>query len=129
MAKLVILATDESPQILFDPAKGTLEVSGKSLPEDTIVFYGPLEQAAIEYVENPQPVTTIDFDLVYVNSSSTKRILSIISHFEKLQEMGLTVIFNWHYDEFDENMKDEGEEFGRLSDLKINLIKKQGIRW
>lgn len=124
MAKLLILATDESPQIMFDPSRGILDIFGKSLPENISDFYSPLEQAVVEYIDDPQPETTISFDLVYLNSASTKRILEIICHFEKLYNSGGKVIFNWYYDQFDEDMRDEGEEFARLTDLSVKIIKK-----
>jgi hypothetical protein len=124
MNRLLILATDESPQILFDPGRGMLDISGKSLPEDINEFYDPLEQAVLKYVKSPQPVTTINFDLMYLNSSSTKRILSIITYFEEIHNKGFKVLFNWYYNEFDEDMRDEGEEFGRLTDLPVNIIVK-----
>ncbi|HCY00884.1 MAG TPA: nuclear pore complex subunit [Bacteroidales bacterium] len=124
MAKLLIMATDESPQIMFDPSRGILDVFGKSLPENINDFYSPLDQAVAKYVENPQPETTISFDLVYLNSASTKRILEIIYHFEKLYKSGAKVILNWYYDQFDEDMRDEGEDFARLTDLPVKMIEK-----
>lgn len=124
MAKLLILATDESPQIMFDPSRGILDIFGKSLPENIIDFYSPLEQAVVEYIDNPQPETIISFDLVYLNSASTKRILEVIRHFEKLHNSGGKVVFNWYHDQFDEDMRDEGEEFARLTDLAVKIIKK-----
>lgn len=124
MTKLLILATDESPQIMFDPSRGILDIFGKSLPENISDFYSPLEQAVVEYIDDPQPETTISFDLVYLNSASTKRILEIICHFEKLYNSGGKVVFNWYYDQFDEDMRDEGEEFARLTDLPVKIIKK-----
>ncbi|HDP54276.1 MAG TPA: DUF1987 domain-containing protein [Bacteroidetes bacterium] len=124
MSKLVILATDESPQIMFDPSRGILDISGKSLPEDITAFYSPLEQAVIEYVDEPQPDTIINFDLVYLNSASTKRILAIISHFERLHKEGRKIILNWNYNQYDEDMREEGEEFARLTDLPVRIIEK-----
>lgn len=122
MSKLLILATDESPQILFDKSRGILDISGKSLPEDINDFYTPLEEAVKEYAKNPLQETFINFDLMYLNSSSTKRILEIITHFEPLQLEGKKVVFNWYYNQFDDDMRDEGEEFARLTDLPINII-------
>ncbi|MDD2198062.1 MAG: DUF1987 domain-containing protein [Bacteroidales bacterium] len=124
MAKLLIMATDESPQIMFDPSRGILDIFGKSLPENINDFYSPLDQAVVKYIENPQPETTISFDLAYLNSASTKRILGIIYHFEKLYKSGAKVILNWYYDQFDEDMRDEGEDFARLTDLPVKMIQK-----
>ncbi len=122
MNKLLILATDESPQILFDPGRGMLDISGKSLPEDINEFYEPLEEAVIEYIKNPQPITTVNFDLLYLNSASTKRILEIITHLEKIFHSGYKVNLNWYYGQYDDDMRDEGEGFAMLTELPVNII-------
>lgn len=124
MNNLLILATDESPQILFDPRRGMLDISGKSLPEDINDFYTPLEKAVIEYVKNPQPLTTINFDLLYLNSASTKRILEIVSHFEQIYSTGSKVVMNWYYGQYDDDMREEGEGFAMLTDIPVNILVK-----
>ncbi|MFP4555814.1 MAG: DUF1987 domain-containing protein [Bacteroidales bacterium] len=125
MEKLLIMATDESPQVLFDPGKGLLDLSGKSLPEDIHEFYSPLEDAVKKYMKAPQEKTIINFDLMYLNSSSTKRILEIITCFETIHKKGYNVILNWYYNQYDEDMMEEGEEFARLTELPVNIIEKK----
>lgn len=125
MSKLLILATDESPQIHFDPSRGILDISGKSLPEDIEQFYSPLEESVKNYVKKPQQTTTINFDMLYLNSSSTKKVLEIVTLFEDMHRNGLKVNINWYYEEFDEDMKDEGEEFARLTEIPVVLISKK----
>lgn len=124
MSRIEISATDESPAILFDSEKGLLEISGRSLPEDPKKTYFPLEQAVLEYLLNPLKQTTINFTFDYLNSASTKRILRIISHFEEQHRVGIQVTLNWYYDEFDEDMREEGKEFARLTSIEVNLIKR-----
>jgi hypothetical protein len=124
MSNLLILATDESPQILFDLGRGMLDISGKSLPEDINLFYTPLEDAVIEYIKNPQTNTTINFDLIYLNSSSTKRILEIITYFELIFKQGFKVSINWFYGQYDDDMREEGEGFAVLTELPVNIISK-----
>lgn len=124
MNKLLILASDETPQILFDPSRGILDISGRSLPEDITEFYTPLEDAVKVYIGKPQPVTTINFDLTYLNSASTKRVLEIITLFEAIYRKGSKIVFNWYHDEFDEDMREEGEEFARLTEIPIKIISK-----
>lgn len=124
MSKIVIVATDESPAILFDSEMGLLEISGRSLPEDPKKLYNPLEQAVLQYLSNPLTHTTINFTFDYLNSASTKRILRIISHFEEQHRLGNQVTLNWYYDEFDEDMREEVQEFARLTSIEVNLIKR-----
>lgn len=125
MSKLLILATDESPQIHFDPSRGILDISGKSLPEDIEQFYKPLEELVKHYVTKPQKVTIVNFDMQYLNSASTKKVLEIVTHLEPLYRNGLEVSINWYFDEYDEDMKEEGDEFARLTDIPLTLIPKK----
>lgn len=125
MSKLLILATDESPQIHFDPSRGIMDISGKSLPEDIDQFYKPLEELVKHYVTKPQKVTTVNFDMQYLNSASTKKLLEIVTHLEALSKNGLEVKINWYFDEYDEDMKEEGDEFARLTDIPLTLIPKK----
>lgn len=125
MSKLLILATDESPQIHFDPSRGIMDISGKSLPEDIDQFYKPLEELVKHYVSKPQKVTTVNFDMQYLNSASTKKVLEIVTHLEALSKNGLEVKINWYFDEYDEDMKEEGDEFARLTDIPLTLIPKK----
>lgn len=125
MKKLILMATDESPQIHFDPTRGILDIVGKSLPEDIEEFYNPLLELTKQYVQSPQLDTTINFDMTYLNSSSTKKVLQIVTLFEPIHEEGNKVQINWYYDEYDEDMRDEGEEFARLTHLPLTLIAKR----
>lgn len=122
MTRLEILATDESPKVIFDPERGILEIAGKSLPEDTKEFYNPIITMAQSYIKNPKPHTIINLSLVYLNSSSTKKVLELVTYFEEIEKKGFTVELNWFYQEHDEDMLEEGEEFERLTDLKVKFI-------
>lgn len=125
MDTLEITASEDSPSILFDSNKGLLEIAGKSLPEDAIVYYAPLEKAVKEYVKTPQKRTMVNFKLEYLNSSSAKKILEIITLLESLPSQGFQVDINWYYNAEDEEMLEEGEEFRRMTDLKVTLEKLQ----
>lgn len=120
----MILATDESPQIHFDPTRGMLDISGKSLPENIEEFYEPLEESVRAYIVHPQQTTTINFDMIYLNSSSTKKVLEIITLFENIFRKGNKVALNWYHEAFDEDMKEEGEEFARLTEIPVTIISK-----
>lgn len=125
MEKLFTEASEDAPSILFDGDLGLLEIKGKSLPEDAIVCYTPLHQLVKEYVQQPQPKTTLTFRMEYLNSSSTKSILKIIALFEDLPSQGYQVEIKWYYNAEDEDMHNEGEEFRKMTSLPIDLEKEQ----
>ena len=114
-------ATVDSPSMLFDTEKGLIEIKGKSLPEDAIICYSPLLLLVREYVKSPKPKTTLVFRLEYLNTSSSKKILEIISLLEELPSKGYAVEIKWFYNTNDEDMHDEGEEFKKMTDLPISL--------
>lgn len=125
MEKYFTDATEDSPSILFDGDKGLIEITGKSLPEDAKNCYAALYKLVKDYAQSPKQVTTINFRLLYLNSSSAKNILEIITLLEELPSQGFQVVLNWYYGAEDEDMHEEGEEFTRMTDLHINLLKEQ----
>lgn len=112
----------DSPQISADGTNGYFEIKGKSLPEDAVEFYKPLEKYIVEYVKTPQPITKIDLRLEYLNSSSSKKLLDIISHIEKIAKEGHQIELNWFHKDEDQDMIDEGIEFAHMTSLKVNFI-------
>jgi hypothetical protein len=128
MTKIDIPATDESPKVIFDTDRGILEIVGKSLPEDTKGFYDPIIKEVQKYVNKPNPHTVINLKLNYLNSSSTKKILELVTHFEAIEKKGFSVELNWYYEENDDDMLEEGQEFNRLTELSVNIQKKFNIQ-
>lgn len=121
MNNLIINATEESPYIEIDLSKGLFQISGKSLPENSSEFYAPLENMVKEYVKDPKSKTIINLKLEYLNSSSQKKMLELISLFEGLPERGFDVDLNWIYPEDDEDMLEEGREFAKMITLTMNI--------
>ncbi|NOU17638.1 MAG: DUF1987 domain-containing protein [Bacteroidales bacterium] len=125
MEKLFIEATIDSPSLLFDGDMGIIEITGKSLPENAIVCYSPLQKLVKEYITNPQQKTIINFRLEYLNSSSAKNIVEILTALEQLPIKGYVVEIKWFYKAEDDDMLEEGEEFRRMTSIPITLEKEQ----
>lgn len=121
MEALKIQATDETPSVVLDPANNIFEFSGKSLPEDVTLFYGPVLDWLDKYGSSPRPKTTFDFKLVYFNTASSKLILDILFKLESIHESGTEILVRWHYEEEDEDMKEAGEEYGELVSIPFEL--------
>lgn len=125
MDTLKIEKRTDSPMVLADGESGYFELNGKSLPEDAIEFYKPLEKYAQEYVKSPKQKTTINLKLEYLNTSSSKKLLDIIGLFEALPPQGYEVELNWYHRDEDQDMIDEGIEFAHMTSLKVNFIVEQ----
>ncbi len=117
-----IKESEDLPGIKIDPNAGKLEFVGKSLPEDPTAFYIPVEEAVREYIKSPKPTTTIELRLEYLNSSSQKRILEILSLFEKIINDKTKVYINWYYPGEDEDILEEGRDIAKILKLQVNLI-------
>ena len=125
MENLYIKETKYTPEIKMDADKGLIEVKGKSYPENTFEFYEPIFKWLEEYFKNPQKITTINIELVYFNSSSSKLLFDFFDLLDEKREEGHKIIVNWIYDKENENAKEDGEDFKEdFEELEINLVSK-----
>jgi len=124
MQKLQIEASQYTPKIRMDAENGMIEIVGKSYPENTFEFYNPVMEWIEEYFQNPQEKTTINMEIIYFNSSSSKLFFDFFDILEENQEKS-QIIINWIYDQENESAKEAGEEFQEdFEDLQIQLQEK-----
>lgn len=117
MEALKISKTDDTPGIILDESRGIFEISGRSLPEDSVEFYSPVFQWIRRYQSEPNPLTAFVFKLEYANTASSKIIQDILSVLERIK--GVTII--WYYLEDDEDMKDMGHELSELVEIRFEF--------
>jgi len=112
MDKILIEATERTPHVEFDFSARQLSMKGESYPEDAAAFFGPILQAAREFVGagGTQPVT-LDLQMSYFNSSSAKALMNLFLTLEKAAQQGMPVIINWWYHEDDDTILESGEDF------------------
>lgn len=123
MKKLLIKSTDDNPEIIFDKENKLFRIEGKSLPEDVNTFYAPTLGWLEQYVLDPLPETVLSFKFNYFNTASSKKILDILLILEDLFNKGSKVLIKWYYPEYDEDMKEAGEEYSEMTDLPFEFIK------
>ena len=121
MDNLSIFGTEDAPRVYFDAENGTLEITGRSLPENVNVYYHPIIEWALQYVKNPQAKTKIDFKLEYLNSASSKKILELLVILKQLQSMGHELEVNWYHKYEDEDMFEEGRDFATMTKLNFSF--------
>lgn len=122
MEDLRIEGTEDSPEIILDLNSNTLEISGRSLPEDVNTFYEPVLSWIEEYSKNPLPITTFNFKLTYFNTASSKVILDVLTEFEEMIEEGHQVLVRWHFPDEDEDMQEAGEEYADMVDVPFEMV-------
>ena len=124
MDNLIIEGSNKTPVISFKTDTGTLEIAGKSIPENSFGFYQPLFTWIDNYVLNPVANTEIKISLEYFNTSSSKCLLDILRKLEALKKSGKsTVTVSWYYEADDEDMMEAWQDYDSLVDLTFNIIK------
>jgi hypothetical protein len=122
MEPLILKGTEDTPSITLDTANNQYEISGRSLPEDVVVFYQPVLDWISLYSEKPGEEMTWKIRLEYFNTASSKIILDILMALEEIKEKGTNVIVQWHYDKNDNDMMEAGEEYKDLVSLVFEMM-------
>jgi len=121
MKNLFIAATKKTPEIDFN-VNGQLKISGSSYPENTRDFYGPIINWLEEFLFSTTEEITINVDLKYINTATTRAILDIITKVRALSKS--TVNVNWMYEIEDADMFETGEDLESITNLKFDFIEK-----
>ena len=127
MEKLNIDAGLKEPNIAFDPDTGLLELSGRSIPENSFEVYKPVLAWMSLYAQQPATSTEFNFRLIYFNSSSAEYLLEMMKHLERIYAQGKPVQINWHYDAGDEDMEQVGEDFRAMLNIPINMVQREAV--
>jgi len=124
MENLNIAETKYTPVINLS-IDGTISMIGKSYPENTFEFYEPMMNWVKEYFEtSAKDVTTVNLEITYFNSSSSKLFFDFFDLLEENHEEH-TIKINWIFDEENESAEEAGEDFIEdFEDLDINLVSK-----
>jgi len=122
MESISIEGTPKTPSVSFDANTGIIEIKGRSIPENSIEFYRPLVEWLEEYSKEPQKLTTVNIQLEYFNTSSSKCILDVFKKLEAIKKAKNEVIINWYYEEDDEDMLEAGEDYESIIRIPFKMI-------
>lgn len=120
---LFISGTNKTPEVKLIAKDGVIEISGKSIPENSIEFYQPIYTWLESYFESPVAKTEARIILEYFNTSSSKCLLDVLRRLETLKSSGKSdVVVLWHYEADDEDMMEAGQDYDALVNLPFQLI-------
>ncbi|MFO7940035.1 MAG: DUF1987 domain-containing protein [Bacteroidales bacterium] len=122
MESISIEGTTKTPAISFNAETGVIEVKGRSIPENSIEFYRPLVEWLEEYGQAPKEQTTVNIQLEYFNTSSSKCILDVFKKLESIKKQRNNVVINWYYEEDDEDMLEAGEDYESIIRIPFKMI-------
>ncbi len=118
-----------TPGIRFSPAQGKFEITGISLPENVIDFYGPvlewMDRYESEYIAEAVMEGRSELDLIfrleYYNSGTIRYLISILNKAKRFNDRGMVVSVYWYYDEDDEHLLESGREMADLTGLPFQF--------
>jgi hypothetical protein len=121
MDTIKIAATEDTPNVVLDPVNNQFEISGRSLPEDVVVFYQPVMQWLEALEKTPIANMTLSIKLEYFNTASSKLILDILLKLEEIFQNGTQLKVIWYFLSTDSDMKEAGEEYSEIVGLPFEL--------
>ena len=125
MNLLYIESTDETPYVSFDPSKGTLELSGKSLLDDPDPFFNDLIEWVDLYISQPAKKTSFTINLESFNTSSLKQVLNLLLKLDELFKANNNVEALWIYNKDEDVMHELGQDYANMVKLPFQFIEKK----
>lgn len=127
MENLILEGSAKTPSVTFNSSEGKLELKGRSIPENSVEFYKPLNDWIDSYGNSPKKQTVVDIKLEYFNTSSSKCILDLFKKLEGINGKGTEVSINWYFEEDDEDMEEAGEDYQAIISLPFKIIEVEEI--
>jgi hypothetical protein len=112
-----------SPTINFNPDTGILKIYGRSIPENPVKFYQPIENWISSFLETNPSKIILHIYLDYLNTHSTECVLILIKKIEGYylsSKSDIKVI--WNFDVDDEDMQTLGEDLSSISEIPFEII-------
>lgn len=122
MEELRISPTKNTPEIILNP-QGIIRIKGRSIHENVKAFFEPVEDWISEYITVPAEITSVDMNLEYFNSASAKVFIHILQKVTYVTLKHKKFVFNWYYEDGDEDILERGEYFSSVLDVRFNFIK------
>lgn len=119
---LRIAPTKNTPEIILNP-EGIIKIRGRSIHENVTDFFAPVEDWISNYILAPAEVTYVDLNLEYFNSASAKVLIHLLQKITYVSLKHKKFIFNWYYEDGDEDILERGEYFSSILDVPFNFIK------
>jgi hypothetical protein len=122
MNNLFIAGNPKTPTINFDYSSGIFEISGRSIPENSIEFYKPVIDWLEDYSLSPQKITLLKVKLEYFNSSSSKCLLDVFKKLDAIYLKNNEVFIEWYFEEDDEDMVEAGEDYASIIQVPFKVL-------
>ena len=124
MEVLNIKGGNDIPTVICDPVKGFIELKGKAITEDPFnEIFEPILLWLKEYTNNTLATTTVNIQLEYFNTSSSKYLLEVLRVLEAIHKSDedTSVLINWFYEDDDEDMLEAGQDYEAMVKVPFEM--------
>jgi hypothetical protein len=122
MTDFIINPSKYHPFILTNSKKGTLLISGLSIPESPESFYKPIINWITDYLKNESKNLEITFEMHYFNNTTSKYFFKMLQELNTYHKQGNNIRVIWYYFPDDLDMKEDGEEFKTFFSFPFEII-------
>lgn len=122
MDELKLQPTKNTPEVILNP-EGIIRIKGRSIHENVIDVFTPVDEWVTQYIRNPAELTCVDMNLEYFNSASAKVFIQLLQKITYVTLKHKKFKFNWYYEEGDDDILERGEYFASILDVPFNFIK------
>jgi hypothetical protein len=125
---LNLIETENTPEIHLSKLFAEFSISGKSVPEDGENFFKPVLNWMENYTSYPNDRTVFNFQMEYMNLSSSKMLLFILYKLKEIKDDGKEVLVNWIHENGDLDMIEVGEDYEFMVDIPFKFsIKEEAL--
>lgn len=124
MENLIIASTIKSPEVKFN-INGELLIAGKSIPEDSILYYKPLFLWLEEFKKTAPKAIDLTLKLEYMNTSSVRIILKFLQNLVALSKENIKLKIKWVYDFDDDDICEQGEIIQESIKFPIEMVEQR----
>lgn len=109
MDKVVIQEAGKNvPGFTYYPSSSTVEIFGRSIPENPDVIFSRLDDWLRDYFQKKEDLNVV-IQLEYINSGSSKNLFESLSLLSELYNKGKKLSICWMYEEDDESILELGQ--------------------
>ena len=125
MDNIRIEKTHKTP--LFVLKSGYVRLSGRSIPQNSRQLYKVCFDWVEQYIQSPADETLIDLYFEYIDTSSTRCVVEILTSLGSIAAIDNTkrVEVNWYYENDDSDSYDMGLYIQTHLQVPVNIIPMQ----
>ena len=116
MDHLVIAQTEQTPLVSF-LSNGIMEISGKSIDQDSVAFWQPVLSWVKAYSIQPAKKTCLNLFIDSLDTSSSSALVEVLYVLNDILKEGIDVHVHWNYEENDLDMLELGKDMEQLTQI------------